>query len=38
VTETSAENTRRMAPIYIAVIVIEVLTLVAIWWFQEYFS
>lgn len=37
-TETSAaEDTRRMAPIYIAVIAIEVVTLLAVWWFQEYF-
>jgi hypothetical protein len=38
VTETSAEDTRRMAPVYIAVIVIEALTLLAVWWFQEYFG
>ena len=35
--ETSAEDTRRMAPVYIAVIVVEVVTLLAVWWFQEYF-
>ena len=38
VTDTSAEDTRRMAPIYIAVIVLEVVTLLAVWWFQEYFG
>jgi hypothetical protein len=38
VTDTSAEDTRRMAPIYIAVIVVEVVTLLAVWWFQEYFG
>jgi DNA-binding transcriptional regulator of glucitol operon len=38
VTETSAEETRRMAPIYIAVIVVEIITLLAVWWFQEYFG
>jgi hypothetical protein len=37
VNDTSAEDTRRMAPIYIAVIVVEVVTLAAVWWFQEYF-
>ena len=36
--ETSAQDTRRMAPIYIAVIVVEVVTLLAVWWFQEYFG
>lgn len=36
-TESSAEDTRRMAPVYIAVIVVEVVTLLAVWWFQEYF-
>lgn len=36
-TESSAEDTRRMAPIYIAVIVLEVVTLLAVWWFQESF-
>jgi hypothetical protein len=39
VTDTSAaEDTRRMAPIYIAVIVVEMVTLLAVWWFQEYFG
>ena len=37
-TDTSAGDTRRMAPIYIAVIVVEVVTLLAVWWFQEYFG
>ena len=37
-TDTSAEDTRRMAPIYIAVIVVWVVTLLAVWWFQEYFG
>jgi hypothetical protein len=37
VSESSAEDTHRMAPIYIAVIVVEVVTLLAVWWFQEYF-
>jgi hypothetical protein len=38
VTESSAEDTRRMAPVYIAVIVVQVVTLLAVWWFQEYFG
>lgn len=37
-TQPSAEDTRRMAPIYIAVIVVQVVTLLAVWWFQEYFG
>jgi hypothetical protein len=37
VTETPAEDTRRMAPTYIAVIVVEIVTLLCVWWFQEYF-
>jgi hypothetical protein len=37
VSESSAEDTRRMAPTYIAVIVVEVVTLLAVWWFQEFF-
>lgn len=36
--EISADDTRRMAPIYIGVIIVEILTLLAIWWFQEHFS
>ena len=36
--ESSAEDTRRMAPVYIAAIVVEVVTLLAVWWFQEYFG
>jgi hypothetical protein len=38
VTESSAEDTRRMAPVYIAVIVVQVVTLLAVWGFQEYFG
>ena len=37
-TKTSAEDTRRMAPIYIAVIVVQIVTLLAVWAFQEYFG
>ena len=37
-TDTSAGDTRRMAPVYIAVIAVEVVTLLAVWWFQEYFG
>ena len=37
-TKTSAEDTRRMAPIYIAVIVVQIVTLLAVWSFQEYFG
>jgi hypothetical protein len=33
-----AEDLRRMAPIYAAVILLEVVTLVALWWFQRAFS
>jgi hypothetical protein len=33
-----ADDNRRMAPIYIAVLVVEVIVLLAIWWFQEYFG
>ena len=36
--EISADDTRRMAPIYIAVLVVEVIVLLAIWGFQEYFG
>lgn len=32
-----ADDTRRMAPTYIAVLVVEVIVLLAVWWFQEYF-
>ena len=35
--EIDAGDTRRMAPTYIAVIVVEVIVLLAVWWFQEYF-
>jgi hypothetical protein len=38
VTKTSADDSRRMAPVYIAVIVVQVVTLLAVWWFQEYFG
>jgi hypothetical protein len=38
VTQSSAEDTRRKAPVYIAVIVVQVATLLAVWWFQEYFG
>jgi hypothetical protein len=38
VTQSSAGDTRRMAPVYIAVIVVQVVTLAAVWWFQEYFG
>jgi hypothetical protein len=38
-TEISPEDdVRRMAPIYIAVIVVEVLVLLGLWTFQTYFS
>ena len=37
-TKTSADDSRRMAPVYIAVIVVQVVTLLAVWWFQEYFG
>ncbi len=36
--DTSAGGERRMGPIYAAVIVVEVATLVALWWFQTAFS
>ncbi len=36
--EISREDTRRMAPVYVGAIIVQVLTLLAIWWFQEYFS
>ncbi len=32
------DDGRRMAPIYIAVIVVEVLVLLGLWTFQTYFS
>lgn len=35
--EIDAADTRRMAPIYVAVIVVEVIVLLSIWWFQEFF-
>ncbi len=32
------DDLRRMAPIYAAVILVEVVTLVALWWFQGAFG
>jgi hypothetical protein len=32
------DDVRRMAPIYIAVIVVEVIVLLGLWTFQTYFS
>jgi hypothetical protein len=35
---SSAGDTRRMAPIYIGVIALEVVVLLSIWWFQQHFG
>jgi hypothetical protein len=34
----SADDVKRMAPVYIAVIVVEVLVLLGLWTFQTYFG
>jgi hypothetical protein len=36
--DTSTDDVRRMAPTYVAVIVVEVLVLVAMWVFQTHFG
>ena len=33
-----AAGGRRMGPIYVAVLVVEAVTLVALWWFQSVFG
>ena len=33
-----ADDLRRMAPVYVAVIVVEALVLIALWVFQSYFG
>lgn len=33
-----ADESRRMGPIYAAVILVEVLTLLGLWWFQNAFG
>jgi hypothetical protein len=35
---SDSDDLRRMAPIYAAVILVEVVTLVALWWFQRAFG
>lgn len=35
---TMAEDFRRMAPIYTAVIAVQVVVLLGLWWFQAYFG
>jgi hypothetical protein len=37
-TGIDADDARRMAPIYIAVVIVEVIVLLAVWGFQEYFG
>jgi hypothetical protein len=34
----ASDDTRRMAPVYLGVIVVEILVLLAIWWFQQHFG
>lgn len=36
--ESAAEDLRRMAPIYTAVVIVETVVLLAIWWFQRHFA
>ena len=36
--EAPAGGERRMGPIYVAVILVEVVTLAALWWFQSAFG
>jgi hypothetical protein len=36
--DSPRDDLRRMAPTYIAVIVVEVVTLAALWWFQTAFG
>jgi hypothetical protein len=36
--DTSDDDVRRMAPVYIAVIIVEVLVLCGLWAFQTWFS
>jgi hypothetical protein len=35
---SASDETRRMAPVYAAVIVVEVITLLGLWWFQRAFG
>lgn len=35
---TMAEDLRRMAPIYTGVVVVELLVLFGLWWFQQHFG
>lgn len=35
---SDADDLRRMAPIYTAVVVVELLVLLGLWWFQTYFG
>ena len=37
-TPHAPSGARRMGPIYLAVLVVEVVTLVALWWFQQVFG
>jgi hypothetical protein len=36
--ESDRDDLRRMAPTYIGVIVVEIVTLLALWWFQSAFG
>lgn len=36
--DESTGDLRRMAPIYVAVLIVEVVVLSALWWFQRHFS
>jgi hypothetical protein len=36
--DESTGDLRRMAPIYIAVVIVEVVVLSGLWWFQQHFS
>jgi hypothetical protein len=35
---SAADDFRRMAPTYAAVILVEIVTLIALWWFQRSFG
>lgn len=36
--DESTDDLRRMAPIYLAVVIVEVVVLSGLWWFQQHFS
>jgi hypothetical protein len=36
--DISADDTKRMAPVYIAVVVVQIVVLLFLWWFQESFA